>query len=202
VYRGLEGRTGELVPLIAEAVDKNPAIPTFRAVLASAQLDAGDEESARALFDEAATTLFSLREDNTWMDGMVNFARVAIGLALGEHSGKLLELLGPYSDQVPEDGLIPLEPVSMFLGGLATVLGRYDDAERYFEEAAELNERGQMMFAEAHTNMLWGRMLRQRGHPGDADRSRTLLEQARTNAAGQDYARIERQAAEELSKLA
>jgi hypothetical protein len=43
------------------------------------------------------------------------------------------------------------EPVAFCLGGLASVLSRYDDAERNFEEATELNVRGGMKYAEAHT---------------------------------------------------
>ena len=49
--------------------------------------------------------------------------------------------------------------------------------------------------------MLWGRMLRIRNGPGDADRARDLLEQARESAAARGYALVERQADVELSKL-
>jgi hypothetical protein len=89
----------------------------------------------------------------------------------------------------------------MCLGGLAALLGRYVDAEEYFAEAAELNTRGGMRFAEAHTNLLWGRMLRTRGGPDDADRARGLLTQARDSAASHGYGSVERLAEAELSKL-
>ena len=49
--------------------------------------------------------------------------------------------------------------------------------------------------------MLWGRMLRARNGPGDADRARELLEQARESAAVHGYAMVERRANTELSKL-
>ena len=88
-------------------------------------------------------------------------------------------MLAPFEDQVPHNGLIPQEPVATHLGGLATVLGRYEEAEPYFEKAAELNARGGMRYAEAQTNLLWGRMLRMRNGPGDTDRAREVLEQAR-----------------------
>jgi tetratricopeptide (TPR) repeat protein len=91
--------------------------------------------------------------------------------------------------------------VATYLGGLATVVGRYEEAESYFEQAAELNARGEMRFAEAETNMYWGRMLRARNGPGDADRARILLEQARESAAARGYAMVERRASAELSKL-
>jgi len=58
-----------------------------------------------------------------------------------------------------------------------------------------------MTFAEAHTNLLWGRMLLTRGRAGDAARARGLLERARSSAATRGYALVERRAAAELAKL-
>jgi tetratricopeptide (TPR) repeat protein len=113
----------------------------------------------------------------------------------------LIEVLVPFRDQVPHNGLIPQPPVATYLGGLATVAGRYEDAESYFEQATELNARGAMRFAGAETNRLWGRMLRARNGPGDTDRARILLEQARESAADRGYAMVERRASAELSKL-
>jgi hypothetical protein len=81
------------------------------------------------------------------------------------------------------------------------VAGRYEEAESYFEQAAELNARGAMRFAEAETNMLWGRMLRARNGPGDTDRARIRLEQAWESAAARGYAMVERRASAELSRL-
>jgi hypothetical protein len=91
--------------------------------------------------------------------------------------------------------------VATFLGGFATVVDRFEEAESYFLQAAELNTRGEMKFAEAYTNLLWGRMLRARNGPGHADRARELLEKARKSAAARGYAFVERQANVELSKL-
>ncbi len=120
----------------------------------------------------------------------IAYPRVAIELEIRDHAGTLLERLVPFRDQLPHNGLTPSEPAAMYLGGLAAVLGRYDDAEEYFAEAADLT-RGRMRFAEAHTNLLKGRMLRTRARPGDADRARELLEQARSVAAESGYAMVE-----------
>jgi tetratricopeptide (TPR) repeat protein len=169
--------------------------------LAAAHLDAGNEAAARELVEEAATHSFSLPDDSAWFDGMAYYARVVIELRLSAHGEALITRLAPFRDQVPHNGLNPQAPVSTFLGGLATVVERFEEAESYFEQAAELNTRGEMKFAEAHTNMLWGRMLRPRSGPGDADRARQLLEQARESAAARGYAMVERQANAELSKL-
>jgi len=199
--RLMQGRYGEMVSLIAEAVELNPSVPAFTAALAASRLEAGDEVGARELIDRAAAGSFSLPEDSAWFDAMANYARVAIELRLNDHAEALLEGLAPFHDEVPHNGLIPQDPVAMFLGALAAVVGRYEEAETYFEEAEELNTRGGMRFAEANTKMLWGRMLRHRGEPGDADRARELLTGARESAAIRGYAAVERRAEAELSKL-
>jgi tetratricopeptide (TPR) repeat protein len=196
-----QGRLGEVEPLIAEAAEQNPAIPAFTAALAVSRLEAGDDAGARELLDRAAAGSFSFPEDNAWFDVIFNYGRVVIELGLGDYAAALFEQLAPFHDQVPHNGTIPYEPVAMLLGALATVLGRYEDAEMYFAEAEELNTRGGMRFADAHTKMLWGRMLRQRGGRSDDARARALLVEAIGIATGQGYAAIERRATAELSKI-
>ena len=181
--RDEQGRMGEMVSLIADAAAKNPSLPGFMAILAVAHLEAGYEEAARELVDEGAAESFTLPKDGGWFDGMVSYARVVIELRLRAHAEPLIERLAPFRDQVPHNGLVPQPPVATFLGGLATVVDRFEEAESYFEQAADLNTRGEMKFAEAYSNMLWGRMLRRRSGPRDADRARELLEQARERAA-------------------
>ena len=196
-----QGRLGELVALIADAADKNPTMPLFNAVLAYACMCSGDQASAVAVLEELAANSFAFPEDSGWFAGVINCARVAIELQLVDHCGRLYEMLAPYHDQVPFNGLGPQDPVATYLGGLATVLGRYDDAEQHFREASRLNERGQMLYAAASTDLLWGQMLRRQNQPGDIERARALLEGARNSAASRGYARIERQAADELAAL-
>ena len=91
-----------------------------------------NEAAARELVDEAAADSFSLPEDNAWFDGIVYYASVVIELQLRAHGERLIKLLAPFRDQVPHDGLIPQPPVATYLGGLTTVVGRFEEAESYF----------------------------------------------------------------------
>jgi class 3 adenylate cyclase len=69
--RGQRGMLGELVPLIEESVNENPGLPVYRAALASAHLEAGDDAEALALLDAAAAGAFaSLPEDMLWLIGV------------------------------------------------------------------------------------------------------------------------------------
>jgi class 3 adenylate cyclase/tetratricopeptide (TPR) repeat protein len=196
-----QGRLGEFVSLVASVAEQFPAIPSYKAVLAAAHLDAGDANSASALVEAAAIEGFALPMDLAWFDGVLWYARPVIELHIASAARQLLDLLAPYHQLVPNNSLMCHEPVAMFLGGLATVLELYDDAERYFAEAADLNQRGNMSFAEAHTNLLWGRMLRARNGLGDADRARAVFERARESAASRGYALIERRTVAELSGI-
>lgn len=91
--------------------------------------------------------------------------------------------------------------VALHLGGLASALGRYDEAEAYFAQATELDARGHMKCDATETDLWWGWMLASRRGPGDLDRARLLLERARDMAAIHGYAGIGRRATAELSNL-
>jgi hypothetical protein len=132
---------------------------------------------------------------------MVMYANVAVELELQDGAARLLEILAPFHGLIPHNGLSASEPLAMYLGGLATVLGRFDEAETFFAESAELATRGTMRYTEARTCWWWGRMLHRRGGDGDVDRARRLLQQAVALGAAQGYARVERMAATELSSL-
>jgi len=198
--RDQQGRLAELVDLIADVAEQNPGMPVFRALLAWLHHESGDGPTARALLDAAADNAFDFPQESTWLDSIISYASIAVQLGLREHCESLFALLAPYHDQVPCQGVTTREPIAMYLGGMAGVLGRYDDAERYFEEAAELNERGAMRYAAAQTNLWWGRMLQERGGSGGVERARALLDSARVIAVDRGYALVERRAAEELSK--
>ena len=200
VIRLQQGRLGELVSLIAEMVEQNPGVPTYRGALAAAHLDAGDEASARRVVEEGAADGFVLPVDTAWLDGIVMYARPIIELEMPSPANRLLELLAPYRHQVPHQGVACHEPVAMFLGGLASVLARYEESDAYFEEAHQLSSRGGLLFAAAHTNLLWGRMLLRRYGHSDRERAQQLLERAHASAITNGYSLLERRAGVELAR--
>ena len=194
VVRDQQGRLAELVDLIADVAEQNPGMPVYKAVLAFAQLEAGNEATARVLFDAAREEAFDLPQESTWFDAVISYANVAVQLHLAEHCAEFFALLSPYHDTVPCTGITSREPVAMYLGGLAGELERYDESERYFEEATEVNQRGSMRYAEAMTNLWWGRMLLARGGAGDGERAERLLQRAVWAGREYDYALVESRA--------
>jgi class 3 adenylate cyclase len=196
-----QGTLGELRPMVEAAVVDNPGLPGIRAWLAVADLEAGDTERALQLIQaESADAFASVPYDLLWLTSLSSFAGVVIELHAAVPAQQLFELLKPYHEQIPAGSLGCSPPVACYLGGLASVLGRYDEAENYFIEATDLNTRGGMKFAAAWTQLLWGRMRAVRSSPGDTERARELLTSAQTAAAAHGYANIKRRATEALER--
>jgi class 3 adenylate cyclase/tetratricopeptide (TPR) repeat protein len=196
------GRLGELVALVDQAVIDNPGLPSFRAILAAAHLDAGNHATALGILERAAVDGFaSLPLDFIWMIGMTGYALVATELGARGPAEQLYELLTPYPDQIPFIGTLGYFPTSWSLAGLATTLGRYDEAERYFAETADLTHNAGMHFYGAANQLAWGRMLIERRSHADMARGRALLQQAKSLATGRGYATIEERADRALSGL-
>lgn len=113
----------------------------------------------------------------------------------------LLERLIPYTHRLSYNPATAEGPVDHFLGGLAAVLGRYDEADTYFTQAAAFNNRVGAKFFAARTNLSWAGMLASRRTPGDAEKALELLTKAHTLAATQGYRTVERRAGEALQLL-
>ena len=138
-------------------------------------------DEARSLLDEFARSGFHLPLDFLWLIGMVGWAEVAIACAgTTAYAGPLLDRLAPWADHFPYIDVASEGPVSLYLGGLCAVLGRYGEADAYFAQSADFCERfGTSCFA-AQTDLWWGRMLAERNSAGDADRARPLFASGRT----------------------
>ncbi|MBV8464176.1 MAG: hypothetical protein JO368_12840, partial [Acidimicrobiales bacterium] len=79
--------------------------------------------------------------------------------------------------------------------------GRWDRADDLFARSASLCRRMEAKFFGARTNVLWADLLIRRRQPGDHDRARQLLLDAREVATAQGYAVVERRATEALASL-
>jgi hypothetical protein len=112
-----------------------------------------------------------------------------------------LEMLAPWGDQFDFEGSMVQGPVNVHLGGLAAILGRYDEAEVYFAKSSAFCNRVDAKFFTSLTELWWGRMLAERRVSGDIERARELLSDARARAAENGYAAIERRANKTLNRL-
>ncbi len=195
------GTMGKLVPQIERALAEKRGTPSFVSVLASAHAQDGRIEEAGRVLKQFVEAGFRLPDDMGWMSGMVTYAEVAVECRDPRLAEPLFAQLRPWADQLSYNDVTTEGPVSHYLGGLATVLGRFDEAHAYFADSAALCERiGASCFG-ARTDLNWARMLLERGKPGDLDRACRLLHRAHTTAADYGYGTTLRRSAKVLEQL-
>jgi hypothetical protein len=195
------GTLGDIAELIAQTARENPGLPALTGNLARACVQEGNIDDARRLLGEFARSGFDPPLDFVWLIGMVGWAEVAIACRDPEYAGPIYDRLAPWADQLANIDLATEGPVSLYLGGLAAVLGRYGEAEAYFAKSAGFCERAAARCFAAQTDLWWGTMLAEHDAPGDADRAGELLARAHASAVAHGYGSIERDAAQALRRL-
>jgi ATP/maltotriose-dependent transcriptional regulator MalT len=123
------------------------------------------------------------------------YAEVASELRAVDAAASLFEMLQPWHSHVIDNGLTTQGPVAHYLGGLATVLGRYDQADHYFAEADRMSNVMKARFFSARTDVAWAKMLLTRGRSGDGQQAGRLLAQAHATATRFGYGTVARRAA-------
>jgi DNA-binding SARP family transcriptional activator len=180
--------------------------PGFRdwltAMLAQEHARVGRLALAQELLDEFAATGYEPSpEPNGWLYTMIYFTDVAVACTDDRAAAALYERLVPYADQVPTRGSVPCPPIHHYLGKLATLLRRYEQADHHFARAAAFAERCGAAYFAAEIDLAWGQMLLHRRHAGDERRARGHLDSARSTAADGGYADVERRATAALERL-
>ncbi len=151
------GTLKEFVPIIEQSVIENPGVPSFVAALALAQVEGGDTHSAHHLLEEFAATDFELPLDFVWLTGMALYAEAACECRDPKYAEPMFERLSPWSGRLVYDAATAAGPVDHFLGGLATVIGRYDEANAFFAQSSAFCDRVGAKFYAARTDLSWGK---------------------------------------------
>ena len=193
----------DTVAAIEQARDR---LPGFRdwltASLALEYARVGHLDLAQALLDEFAANGFEPPPEPTgWLFIMIHYTDVAIACDDHHAAAALYERLIPYADQIPTKGSFPYPPIDHYLGKLATLLGRYEQANQHFTGAAEFTDRAGATYLAAEIDLAWGHLFLQRSQAGDDQRARARLDSARSAATARGYADLERRATEALQRL-
>jgi class 3 adenylate cyclase/tetratricopeptide (TPR) repeat protein len=200
---GQRGTVGDLVPLVEQMAAGAPELSAVVAAsLAGVYAEADRTDDALRLLEEFAAAGFDLPLDPLWLTEMLAYAQAAIVCRNSTYAAPIFERLVPWADQFSTTGITADGPVSIALAGLATVLGRYDDADAYFRQTAAFNDRADAKYFGVLTHLFWAGMLAERNAAGDREKARDLLIKARAAAAVHGYANVERRAAEALQQLA
>lgn len=169
-----QGRLEEVDQLIRSSVADYPGYRAFRCLTPLVECELGRDDAARTGFEELAAGDFSgLPRDSEWVFNLCVLAQVAVHLDDRARAATLYDLLLPYEQRnAALTGEIAFGSVSRYLGLLAALLGRLDEAEAHFEQALAMNERMNARPALAHTQDDYAHMLAQRG---DTHRSSQLI---------------------------
>jgi eukaryotic-like serine/threonine-protein kinase len=175
----LERAHGELdkgLAVMEQSVVEMPTLTAFRCILASLYAERGRDVQARAILEALAGTGFEVLPDNDKLYGWSLLGEVCQGLGDARHASRLYELLSPYAERnvVCHPGCA-IGSVSRYLGILAVLLRRYDDAARHFEDALVMNEKMGARPWLAHAQEDYARMLFERDDPGDHEKAQRLL---------------------------
>ena len=196
------GVLDQLQPVIQSMVSDSPSLAgVLSGALIAADIEAGRIDEARSRMSAFAEGGFELEMNPVWISGMAFYAEAAIELGEPAFAAPLFEQLAPWADQWSDNGATAANPVSHFLGGLATVLGRYDDAARYFERSAAMCRAIGAPYFLAQTELLWARMLLRRAHGDDRSAARDLLRRAHDAASAAGYTLIVRRVGEALTSI-
>ena len=143
LLRREQNRLAEVEELVRRAVEEYPTYPIWRCVLTQMLTELGHMTEARQALDALGEGGFArVPFDESRLVSLGLLAEAAKGLSAREHAAALYELLLPYGDRLavayPE---ISTGAVARNLGLAAWTMERWEDAERHFEAALELNER-------------------------------------------------------------
>jgi tetratricopeptide (TPR) repeat protein len=140
------------------------------------------DEEAKAVVELerlAAEGFQDLELRSEWFFGASLLAEACERLGEPAHAPRLYEVLLPYSDNIvithPE---VDVGSAARYLGLLASVMGRTDDALSHYETALRTNERLGARPWLARTQADLARTLLARGAPGDAERASALADKA------------------------
>jgi DNA-binding SARP family transcriptional activator len=175
-----QGRLAELEDTIGRSVHEYPALPRFRCALAHLYAELGHEREARAAFDDLLSRDLGREHlDEEWLFGMSLLPDVCAFLGDAGAAAQLYALLLPYQRLYAE---APIEAtfgsVARGLGVLAATLGRFDEAERHFDDALETERRMRARPWLAHIQHDLAAMLIARGGQDAEERAGRLLAEA------------------------
>jgi tetratricopeptide (TPR) repeat protein len=172
-----QGRLGELLDILRANADAQPHMLVWRALLAQASCDTDQMAEARAQVDALRVGGFDYPPNVQWSGIALALSTVISDLQDRSAAAELYERMRPIGKQAEAFAVTVASQGSygQHCGMLAACLGRWDDAERHFTDALEMNERFGARPCIVRTRRAWASMLLDRDAPGDRERARDLI---------------------------
>jgi class 3 adenylate cyclase len=176
-----QSRLEELRPALQEIAAAHPENGVYLCLLARLECEAGNDAAAGAMLELLARDQWAtVRRNIESLLAMALLAETAALLAHEEHAAELDHLLAPYGSLIAVAGhFFPMGAMSRYMGMLAAVLSRLDEAARRLEDAAATNAAIGARPWVAHAKADHARVLLTRQAPGDRECACDLLRDAR-----------------------
>jgi DNA-binding SARP family transcriptional activator len=174
-----QGRMGELLPLMDQLSGEYPGPTAFRALQCLAAAEAGDTALSRELLDRDMASGLEVYEGATWLTAQVAWAIAAVGCGHDEAAEFLRDRLSPWHSQIATIAITGgMGCVARVLGMLTAQLKQFDDSDRWYREALQIDQSMESPMHIAWTRTSWAAMLLTRGRPGDRQKAAELVEMA------------------------
>lgn len=176
-----QGRLREVAPVVKHIVANTPQGSTWQPGLALIYAELGMRDAAQREFEPLARDEFrAIPRDALWITSIGYLAEVCTFLLDETRAASLYRLLTPYREfnLVTGSNLVCVGAVHRHLGMLAATMKRFDDAERHFIAAAEMNARQGAMPWLAHAQHQHATLLLARGQADDRVRAAVLVDAA------------------------
>ncbi len=163
------GRYAQILPVVDQVLAGGEAAMPFRLAHAIACAVSGRRDEATAVLEAGQANGFArVTQDLFWLTTIVGYAVLAIELDDRVAAAELLPMLEPYASQVAFNGATSQGPVAAYLGRLASMLGRFDEADRHLRVALATTEAFGWEYHRASTLVcLAETRLRRTGAPDD-----------------------------------
>ncbi len=177
MLRLAQGRSGEIIDGIREFVEQYPRLLAWRCALALCLAETNQLDACRTEFESLASDGFEvIPEDNVYLAALACATEICSQLGDQPRAAQLYELLLPYQDlAVTVSHLFYMGSVSHYLGVLASLIGRFDEAMDRFERALATYRQIDAQPFICYSQLGLALMLLARGSQEDHHRARGLL---------------------------
>ncbi|MGO9490402.1 MAG: ATP-binding protein [Solirubrobacteraceae bacterium] len=184
--RLFQGRGEEIIAMLEQSVEANPAIPALRALLASSLCWLGRREDAAMILTRAASDRFAdVRPATDELTALVLYADAVAQTRNGEVAAILYHLIEPWADQVDWHTLWGAGHARLYLGLLASVLAEHEQSDKHLQFACEFHEANEMPLWTARGHLGWAEALAERGDTDGAwEHATHALELSREHGYG------------------
>ncbi|MGB2694066.1 MAG: AAA family ATPase [Dehalococcoidia bacterium] len=178
--RWCQGRLGEIEGMIKLMTEQSPNVDIYQAGLALIYADNDQGSAAKRIVDALlARGSDTVPEDGLWKSTMLGYSEVCARLRMSDAAYALYDVVRRHPQgNVSAGNSASGGAIARNVGQLATVIGRWDDAERHFEAALDLNEKMGHLPALAFTRRDYGDMLLRRDAHDDREKGQLLVQQA------------------------